>query len=106
VIVKQKKFKRPSNYYCHERGAAWQKGVMGYQDTRLVLTGTLSRGQGDTGEKMEGAARMAEVGRRFRKLAPRDAKKVDKDDRTQESDKRRGTSGTTPTQRRRDDAGS
>jgi hypothetical protein len=50
------------------------------------------------------AARMAEVGRRFRKLAPRDAKKVDKDDRTQESDKRRGTSGTTPTQRRRDDA--
>ena len=63
---------------------------MGNQGTGLVLTGTLGRRERDNGEKMEGAARMAEVGRRFRKLAPRDEKQVDKDhdkdDRTQELD--------------------
>jgi hypothetical protein len=88
---------------------------MGYQGTGPVLTGTLSRGVRDTGEKMERAPRRTENGRKFRKLAPRDAKQVGKDDRTQEPDKTRGrgtpgtvesVTGTKLTQHRRDDTGS
>ena len=76
---------------------------MGYQGTGPVLTGTLSRGVRDTGEKMERAPRRTENGRKFRKLAPRDAKQVGKDDRTQEPDKTRGR-GTPGTKRDGDKA--
>jgi len=47
-----------------------RRGVTGHQGTGPVLTGSLSRGERDTGEKMKGATRRTENARRFRYDSP------------------------------------
>ena len=75
----------------HEGSAAWKTGGMGHQGTGPVLTGAVCRGEGDNGEKMEGENRWTEHGHRLRKMAPGDAKQVEKDVTPQGAYKKRGT---------------